>query len=200
MGVGVRQRALLGDRWASWCDDARRSAMGCDRGAIGGDDARQSAAGVRRWAAKGDDGRLGATLRVRGRPPGTGEILMPSNRHVLGSARNHHCALCGGRAESWQHRVAKGRGGPTDLFNCVPLCGDGTRGCHGWAEHNVEAAQAKFVDVPGSFTNGRYTGPDVYYRAYYNGERWDPDGGWVTTGEPIPLPFGPQLKATDGWD
>lgn len=113
-----------------------------------------------------------------------------SNSATLGPARHHLCVRCEDRAASWHHRVAAGRGGPTDRFNCVPLCGDGTRGCHGWAEANPDAARDAFLDVPGSFTRGRYDGPDPYYRLHYNSERWDPDTGWTTepgSGGAIPL-------------
>lgn len=104
---------------------------------------------------------------------------MSTNAAILGPASDHTCVRCGRRAESWQHRVAKGRGGPTDRFNCIPLCGDGTRGCHGWAESNVTAARAVFLDIPGRFERGRYIGPDDVYRQVYNGERWHPDQGWI---------------------
>lgn len=117
--------------------------------------------------------RSGPTTRTAPRPK------VKRDRHDLGPASAHLCVRCGRRAESWQHRVAKGRGGPWDRYNCVPLCGDGTRGCHGWAEHHVEAARAVGLDVPGSFLRGRYIGPDPGYRLHYNGERWDDAEGWT---------------------
>lgn len=108
-----------------------------------------------------------------------------SNSSILGPARAHACVRCGNPAQSWQHRVSSGRNGPTDRFNCVPLCGDGTRGCHGWAEHNVDEARAIFLDVPGRFVRGRYEGPDWAYRLVYNGEWWDAEAGWTDEG-PMP--------------
>ena len=45
---------------------------------------------------------------------------MATNAARLGPARDHLCVRCGARAASWQHRVAKGRGGPTDRSNCLP--------------------------------------------------------------------------------
>ena len=95
---------------------------------------------------------------------------MTSNREVLGPPSDHLCYRCGARAQTWHHRLAAGRGGPTDPYNVVPLCGDGTTGCHGWAEHHPADAQRIGLDVPGSFLRGRYVGPDVGYREHYNGE------------------------------
>ena len=91
-----------------------------------------------------------------------------SNTRILGPARNHPCVRCGQRAASWHHRLPAGRGGPTDRFNCVPLCGDGTRGCHGWAEANPNAAEAEFLAVRGYLLRGRYVGADEAYRSRYN--------------------------------
>ena len=118
----------------------------------------------------------------------------------LPPARDGVCVRCGKRAESWQHRVSRGRGGPDDLFNCVRLCGDGVRGCHGWAEANPAAAQAVFLDVAGQFVRGRYDGPDAYYRLHYNGERWDDDDGWTTAPGPGGgIPLVPVLHPTETW-
>ena len=123
-----------------------------------------------------------------------------SNAAILGPARDQTCVRCGSRAESWQHRVAAGRGGPTDRFNCVPLCGDGTRGCHGWAEANPDAAQAAFLDIPGQFVRGRYIGPDPLYRLHYNGERWDEHDGWTTAAGPSgAIPLVRVLHPTEVW-
>lgn len=106
-----------------------------------------------------------------------------SNTSKLGPASALLCARCGRRAESWQHRVSAGRGGPTDLFNCVPLCGDGVRGCHGWAEANPKLAQAVFLDIPGRFVRGRYEGPDELYRWTYNRQVWEDGVGWRDAAE-----------------
>lgn len=45
-----------------------------------------------------------------------------------------------------QHRRARGMGGTSDVTighpaNGVPLCGDGVRGCHGWAESHRHDAR-----------------------------------------------------------
>ena len=103
---------------------------------------------------------------------------MSSNAALLGPARERYCVRCGRGAQSWHHRVPEGRGGPTDRFNCVPLCGHGTIGCHGWVEHHRTEATAGFLLIPGSFERGLYVGPDFVYRARYNGEVWDDELGW----------------------
>lgn len=101
-----------------------------------------------------------------------------SNASVLGPAREFYCVCCGRAATSWHHRVPEGRGGPTDRFNCIPVCGDGTRGCHGWIEHHRAEALRAYLLIPGGFERGRYVGPDFVYRARYNGEAWDDERGW----------------------
>lgn len=65
------------------------------------------------------------------------------------------CAGCGRTDVTTQHRRARGMGGTDNLSighpaNGVPLCGDGTRGCHGWAEHNpTDAALLGWRLAPG---------------------------------------------------
>lgn len=81
------------------------------------------------------------------------------------------CARCGNRAESVHHRLRKSRGGRLieDTFNCVPLCGSGTTGCHG----EVEALNAPPWVIPGYVMTDkltrrpRYTGPDPSYAERY---------------------------------
>lgn len=87
-------------------------------------------------------------------------------------ARDYPCQWCGERAASWQHRVKQSHGGPWDTFNCVPLCGSGTTGCHGFVEANLEWARSVRLSIPGSFMRGRYVGPDEHFRLHYNGEVW----------------------------
>jgi len=101
------------------------------------------------------------------------------NSAILGPARNHLCVRCGRPAASWHHRLPEGRGGPTDGWNCVPLCGDGTRGCHGWVEHHPAEARAVFLAIPGTYGAAGYVGPDPGYRWHYNGQRWSDTHGWV---------------------
>lgn len=38
------------------------------------------------------------------------------------------------------HRKKRSQGGPWSLDNIVHVCGHGTVGCHGWIEHNPNAA------------------------------------------------------------
>lgn len=50
------------------------------------------------------------------------------------------CERCGLAGHSVHHRRKRSHGGPWDAINCVMVCGDGVRGCHGWIEHNPNAA------------------------------------------------------------
>ncbi len=63
--------------------------------------------------------------------------------YEVGSGR---CIGCGRTDLSAQHRDARGLGGTSNRAigspaNGVPLCGDGTRGSHGWTESNPEWAE-----------------------------------------------------------
>jgi hypothetical protein len=56
------------------------------------------------------------------------------------------CIGCGRSDITAQHRRPRGMGGTSNVVighpaNGVPLCGDGVRGCHGWAESNREDAR-----------------------------------------------------------
>lgn len=45
------------------------------------------------------------------------------------------------RATNASHRKARSQGGLWSPANVVDACGSGTTGCHGWIEHNPEAAR-----------------------------------------------------------
>jgi hypothetical protein len=47
---------------------------------------------------------------------------------------------CSGRIRSVHHRKKRSQGGGWTPQNCVLLCGTGVQGCHGWVEHNPDAA------------------------------------------------------------
>jgi len=65
-------------------------------------------------------------------------------RQLVAARSGGWCELCGTvRAESVHHRRKRSQGGPWSASNCVHVCGDGVRGCHGWAEHNPDAAAAE---------------------------------------------------------
>lgn len=51
------------------------------------------------------------------------------------------CRVCGGLAATLHHLVPRSLGGDDLGPNLVPLCGDGTLGCHG----RVEAKSAKAI-------------------------------------------------------
>lgn len=70
----------------------------------------------------------------------TGGAFSPAARDaILNASGDRRCAGCGNPQVTTQHRRARGMGGTRrdelgQAVNGVPLCGDGVRGCHGWAE------------------------------------------------------------------
>lgn len=78
--------------------------------------------------------------RVR-RPKNVGEA---KTRLLVRGRSGGWCEICGAaRAESVHHRRKRSQGGPWSASNCVHVCGDGVRGCHGWAEGSPNAAAAE---------------------------------------------------------
>lgn len=76
-----------------------------------------------------------------------GGVFPPAARAaILEATGDRRCAGCGHPQVTCQHRRARAMGG-TSLpaaahpANGVALCGDGVRGCHGWAEAHPEAAE-----------------------------------------------------------
>jgi hypothetical protein len=101
--------------------------------------------------------------------------------------RDHwSCCRCGRAAESVDHRLPRGRGGTDDLFNLQAMCGDGTRGCHGFKEHNPEQAIADGFGVHGYMLRGQYVGPDESYARHYNGNE-NASSGRIAEGGPALL-------------
>jgi hypothetical protein len=76
-------------------------------------------------------------------------------------------------ANSIHHRLKRSRGGCLieDLTNLVPLCGDGTTGCHGEVEARNEYPWVVAGYVLTNKLTGRpfYVGPDDEYKARYRG-------------------------------
>lgn len=66
-------------------------------------------------------------------------------REAIYEAADQRCIGCGRSDLTAQHRRARGMGGTSEVSighpaNGVALCGSGTVGCHGFAEHNPTAA------------------------------------------------------------
>ncbi|MEU9515882.1 HNH endonuclease signature motif containing protein [Micromonospora sp. NPDC048169] len=77
----------------------------------------------------------------RPRPKNPGEA---KTRKLVSARSGGWCEVCGvARAESVHHRRKRSQGGPWSASNCVDACGDGTGGCHGWAEGSPNAAAAE---------------------------------------------------------
>lgn len=51
--------------------------------------------------------------------------------------------VCRGQGESMHHRNKAGQGGEWQPSNILHVCGDGTRGCHGWIEANPASARRR---------------------------------------------------------
>ena len=69
-----------------------------------------------------------AALRVRNHMDRSGPSLGSCERCARWSVLTLH------------HRMKRGQGGTWSPANCVMVCGDGTRGCHGWIEGHPDAA------------------------------------------------------------
>lgn len=67
-----------------------------------------------------------------------------SCRKLVYERSEQFCERCcnGSRPLSVHHRKKRSQGGLWTAENCVLLCGHGTRGCHGWVEHNPAFAHA----------------------------------------------------------
>lgn len=80
---------------------------------------------------------------------GAGDFTPALVRRLFFERDGEACFLCRrtlrweDRGQGWSahHRIPRGRGGTSNpaigsAANCLILCGSGTTGCHGWAEHN----------------------------------------------------------------
>jgi 5-methylcytosine-specific restriction endonuclease McrA len=67
------------------------------------------------------------------------------------------CVSCGLPAESLHHIVPRSQGGSDIVENLAPLCGDGTRGCHGKLEAHQPGWEqiAAHVRAPSTSSSAR---------------------------------------------
>jgi hypothetical protein len=129
---------------------------------------------------RAEDGDL-QTPETEGVQRGTGPD--PQTYEKVRDRFGGRCARCGRPGWTVHHRRRRGMGGSGDPKineppNLIFLCGDGTRGCHGWIEHNRAEA--------------RKHGWLVYYEMdaaavevlLWDGRRvlLDADGGWHHVG------------------
>ena len=63
-------------------------------------------------------------------------------RQIVYERSERLCERCcrNGPYLSVHHRLKRSQGGKWAASNCVLLCGDGVRGCHGWTETHATAA------------------------------------------------------------
>lgn len=71
-------------------------------------------------------------------------------RHIVYERAERLCERCCRNGSlSVHHRKKRSQGGLWTPDNCVLLCGHGTKGCHGWVEHNPTFAHAEGWHVKG---------------------------------------------------
>lgn len=63
------------------------------------------------------------------------------------------CRSCGAWPVSLHHVVSRSLGGDDVAENLIPLCGDGTRGCHGAIENHTRHWRAVAANIRESLTN-----------------------------------------------
>lgn len=88
--------------------------------------------------------QLTRTAKARKRPKA--DPMEAPARKVVRARSEGICECCGLKAESMHHRRKTGRVWAPE--NLLHVCGDGTRGCHGWIEANPTKAQQQGWWVP----------------------------------------------------
>ena len=86
--------------------------------------------------------------------------------------------VCMGRAMTMHHRRKRGQGGPWSPSNLLAVCGDGTRGCHGWIEANPKLARAAGLWLFAG--DGEPNSRKAWLRTYNQARAWvllDDEGG-----------------------
>lgn len=119
-------------------------------------------------------------------------VFNPTARAAILELGHGRCLGCGRPDVTTQHRRGRRMGGTSDLAighpaNGVPLCGDGVRGCHGWAEHHPTDARL----LGWALAPGEHPLEAPFYCRLYGWRRWaeEVDGGKVTDGRRPPFVF-----------
>lgn len=100
-------------------------------------------------------------------------------RAAIYEAGQGRCIGCGSAQVTAQHRQARRMGGSRlgelgQAVNGLPLCGSGTTGCHGWAEHNpIDAELLGWRLVAGA----SYTQP--WWHHLWGWRKWVLDEGGI---------------------
>ena len=82
-------------------------------------------------------------------PPGCWGWSEAAGRVAVYERAGGRCELgCGQLGGSWGHRRRRSQGGTWSPVNGLLLCGDGTRGCHGWLTAHPAEAAAGGWEVP----------------------------------------------------
>jgi hypothetical protein len=111
-------------------------------------------------------------------------VFSPAARAAIIEAGHGRCVGCGAEPVTTQHRRARGMGGTSRVAlghpaNGVPLCGDGTRGCHGWTEHHPTDAAL----LGWRLTHGEDPLVAPWWDRVYGWRRWTDDGFLVYVDE-----------------
>ena len=100
-------------------------------------------------------------------------------RAIIYTAAEERCIGCGRTDLTAQHRRARGMGGTSELSighpaNGLGLCGDGTRGCHGWTEHHPRLAAL----LGWRMVYGEHALEAPFWQRLYGWRKWqvEPDG------------------------
>lgn len=84
------------------------------------------------------------------------------------------CRGCGSRSDTFHHALPRSLGGDDLADNLIPLCGDGTRGCHGAMENHTRGWETVAANIRDSFTQDELTylvgrKSEVWLDRYYPG-------------------------------
>ena len=101
-----------------------------------------------------------------------------AGRAIVYARSQGRCEVCGNySAQSYHHRMKQGR--PWNPANGLHVCGDGTRGCHGWIEAHPNHARALNLWLPRGADSTLWPAwlhPTMWWRGWWLP---DDDGCWT---------------------
>lgn len=96
--------------------------------------------------------------------------------------------VCTGRGQSMHHRRKRSHAGVWLPSNILHVCGDGTRGCHGWIESHPDEANSRGLALRGN-ESSQFTPAIIVWRGIMDwffltdagGLRWPGKGPYAET-------------------